>query len=64
MRQYAEPSFDEAYVSKILADAAQRGRMNHGQFDGFIRPYLAGGYAREVAEAERRYFRYSTSEAA
>jgi len=56
MRQEFETQFDEACVSEILAEAAQRKPRTRGQFDLFSRPYLAAGYAREVAEAERRYF--------
>jgi len=57
MRQEFEPNFDEIQVCSILAAAAQRGHMTRGVFDAFARPYLAAGYAREVAEAERRYFK-------
>jgi hypothetical protein len=56
MRQETEVFFDEIYVREILAAAAQRGPMTRGVFDMFTRRYLADGYAREVAEAERRYF--------
>jgi hypothetical protein len=61
MRQDCEPQFDEAYVCEILAEAAKRRPRSRGQFDLFSRPYLAAGYAREVAEAERRYFRAGAS---
>jgi hypothetical protein len=56
MRQETETFYDEAHVREILAAAAQHGQMTRGVFDMFMRPYLADGYAREVAEAERRYF--------
>jgi hypothetical protein len=57
MRQDYKPDVDEVHVRKILDAAAQRAPMTRGEFDGFTRPYLAAGYAREVAEAERQYFR-------
>ena len=57
MRQEYKADFDEVHVGKILEAAAQRAPMTRGEFDGFIRSYLAAGYAREVAEAERQYFR-------
>jgi hypothetical protein len=56
MRERAEAQFDEIRVQEILAEAEQRRPRSRGQFDQFARPYLAAGYAREVAEAERRYF--------
>jgi hypothetical protein len=57
MRQEIETLFDETHVREILAAASQRGPMTRGVFDMFTRRYLAEGYARDVAEAERRYFR-------
>ena len=57
MRQEPETNFDEDYIREILEAAAQRRPMTRGVFDMFTRRYLANGYAREVAEAERRYFR-------
>jgi hypothetical protein len=57
MRQSFQPSFDEIQVQRILADVADYRPMTRGQFDRFTRPYLQAGYAREVAEADRRYFR-------
>jgi hypothetical protein len=57
MREESEPTFDEIHVRKILEAAAERAAMTRGAFDLFTRPYLSAGYAREVAEAERRYFR-------
>jgi hypothetical protein len=57
MRQDSEAQFDETFVREILAEAEQRRPRSRGQFDLFSRPYLAAGYAREVAEAERRYFK-------
>jgi hypothetical protein len=64
MRQNFQPSFDEIYVNRILADAAERRPMTRGQFDAFTRSYLVAGYAREVAEAERQYFRRTQAGAA
>jgi hypothetical protein len=64
MRQSHQPSFDEIYVREILADVAARRPITRAQFDGLVRPYLAAGYAREVAEAERQYFHSSPQHAA
>jgi len=64
MHQNVQPSFDEIYVREILADVGARRPVTRAQFDGLVRPYLAAGYAREVAEAERQYFLRSSQHAA
>jgi hypothetical protein len=48
---------DNTLVSEILAAAKAQHVSTTMHFGQFVRPYLAAGFPREVAEAHRQYFR-------
>ena len=47
---------DDTLVSEILTAAKAQHVCTTVHFGRFVRPYLAAGFPREVAEAHRQYF--------
>jgi len=56
MRVGQQRGLDETLVSEILVAAKERYVSTTVDFGQFVRPYIAAGFPREVAEAHRQYF--------